>query len=73
MKSEVFNPEQESTFPKLMYAINHPEKVVLFSESGYGVVISAQIGGTQKIGYYSTSWGMKDFRDFNGSVTLSNK
>lgn len=69
MKSIVNQKEEvkEKGFPKLM--ISGCGTVVLFTSNTYGSQVSNDDGF---IGTYSSGWNMSAFKDFNGTVTLSN-
>lgn len=56
-------------FPKLM--IDNDDGIVFFHRHGYGMVISEKCGGFRN-GELSTHWNMAAFKDFHGTVTLSN-
>jgi hypothetical protein len=47
-------------------------EVVLFSGPGIGTSVREAESGVHKVGYYTESWGMQFFTDFNGTVTLEN-
>jgi len=65
MKSIVNQKE----FPKLMQHVTC-DLIVLFSSQEHGTVMNLDQDWEQ--GYYSRSWNMEKFKDFNGTVTLSN-
>ena len=52
-------------YPKLM--IDEEDLIVLFDEYKEGFVVSAKSG--YDLCYYSNSWDMSDFTDYNGEVT----
>lgn len=60
----------EKPFPKLMIA--NDNQIVLFSETGIGVVVYKSGTCPYQIGYHHKFWHMPDFTDFNGTVELSN-
>jgi hypothetical protein len=76
----IVNNDNENTrrpFPKLMISDATPgdpmDRIVLFTAPREGTSIIAGHGGADvAIGYFSQSWEMRAFRDFEGSVTLSN-
>lgn len=69
MKSIVNQKEEvkEKGFPKLM--ISHAGTIVFFHYEGSGIQISLN---DNFIGMYAKSWNMNNFKDFNGTVILSN-
>ena len=69
MKVEINEPKKakEKGFPKLMIAKDG--EMVLFQSLSVGTVIK---GVEYGIGHHSVRWAMKDFSDFEGSITLSN-
>ena len=72
MKAEVIkniNPDF-IPFPKLM--ISELGKIVLFINLHKGMVV-ANGDDEDEIGLYTDRWAIDVFKDFHGSVTLSNK
>ncbi len=64
-------------FPKLMIsegAVRNPYYlVVLFFEEGRGIVVSrTKATARYEVGTYWTDFDMADFKDFEGTVELSN-
>jgi len=55
-------------FPKLM--ISEDGLIVLFTKPGLGIVLHE--GGLNSFGEYDNRWGMNYFRDYDGTLTLSN-
>lgn len=72
MKSIVNQKEEvkEKGFPKLMIS-ESSKNVVWFSKSEVGVVVYSE-NIVQPVGYTYCDWNMDYFKDFNGTVTLSN-
>lgn len=70
MKVEVKRqPEQKALpFPKLM-KYNNGDLIVLFTEKEKGVVINSI--DDFRIGTYAEDWIMDSFRDFKGSITIT--
>lgn len=74
MKSIVNQKEkvEEKEFPKLM--IHKDGTIILFTSINIGTLLYN--GGIPKspytVGIFKRDWIMYDFRDFNGTVTLSN-
>ena len=60
--------EAISEYPKLMRG--YEGTIVLFVTLGLGTALWAN--DDMEAGYYSATWDMDDFTDFNGSITLSN-
>ena len=44
--------------------------IVLFTKPGLGIVLHE--GGLNSFGEYDNRWGMNYFRDYDGTLTLSN-
>lgn len=72
MKSEVEETlvDKQIPYPKLMVA-THDGEIVLFLHNRVGVVVGNP-NPWHMIGYYSDEWFMHCFKDFHGTVTLSN-
>ncbi len=70
MKSVVNQPQSVKTFPKLMVS-KMSNAVVFFYDDFKGIVVS-DARNEYGIGHHSTDWIMDNFKDFNGSITLSN-
>ena len=72
MKVEIKNPKSEKSFPKLMICVDEFNKglIVLFSSIGCGTALNKSVAYVN--GYYSSSWVVSSFQDFEGSITLSN-
>ena len=72
MKTTVIPEEtkKELPFPKLMIA--EDGEIVLFSEEKVGVIVNTKINSFYQIGEYSDDWHMNSFKDFYGSITMSN-
>ena len=64
------NPEPSPSFPKLM--IGTSGLIVLFHGYQTGTVVGESVNADRKAGYYSDSWAMDQFEDFDGEVALSN-
>ena len=65
--------KQETSFPKLMVSSLSGIIVLMTSESkgyGTGTQVTADL---RSIGYFTNTWVMKYFTNYNGSVTLTNK
>lgn len=75
IKSVIENKEvkKELPFPKLM--ITKKGKVVLFYRKDHGAIVcyKAPHDSDEEIGYISDKWIMSSFKDFHGSITLSNE
>jgi hypothetical protein len=56
-------------YPKLM--VDEEDLIVLFDEYQEGFVVRAKSG--YNLCYYSNSWDMSDFVDYNGEITLKNE
>ena len=69
MKVEIkeSNQVKERPFPKLMKGTMENE-LILMTKSGTGMAISGC-----RVGYRSDCWHMASFKDFEGSITLSNE
>ena len=72
VKAEINNGIQKETdFPKLMHS--NDNCVVLFSGPKQGTVVSIDEETTMDtIGNHSTNWHPDYFKDFKGSITLTN-
>lgn len=68
MKVEVKEKDENPEYPKIMDGGRGV--LVLFDKQKSGVVLRGD--GEYKIGYYSCMWEMKEFKPFNGTITLSN-
>lgn len=62
--------DEKFDFPRLMKNLDGT-LVVLFSKENTGMVVKNNIH--TDIGFYSNTWHMKDFKDYDGSLTLQNK
>lgn len=71
MKSIVNNTSdiQSKSFPKLMASSAH---IVLFKSKRDGVVVARLKNASYYIGDHRDDWIEDSFKDFDGSVTLSN-
>ena len=70
VKSEILKEELAARhFPKLM---TNGTFVVLFKSHGIGCVVHKETSN-DSIGTCSATWDMKDFEDFEGTITLSNE
>lgn len=69
MKAVVNETDKKKEYPKLM--VDGNENIVLFTSSDEGTLISSK-GCPEDVGHYSELWVMSEFKDFNGTVTLSN-
>ena len=65
----VNNKVSKLPFPKLM--ITESNTIVLMQERSMGVVLS-EGACSYKLGYYSDTWDMNAFKDFNDYITLQN-
>ena len=71
IKSEASEyPFKEKEYPRLK-KMNNTEVVILFSDSGHGVVVAACEEDAWTVGEYSSSWDMSRFKPFHGTVTLT--
>ena len=57
-------------YPKLM--ISEKETIVLFQDCSIGIVLFEGFS-TYEIGFYSNTWDITAFTDFNASITLQNE
>lgn len=57
-------------YPKLM--MSDRGTVVLMMECGVGPVVHVGLMSTHVVGHFSDEWDMGKFRDYNGSVVLTN-
>lgn len=64
------NEKKEKPFPKLM--VTAEGMVVAFKDKGIGGIVYS-VSDCEPVGYISNTWIMKNFTDFNGSITLSNE
>lgn len=75
MKSSI--NETPDTYPFLgKYIADEPDTffVVLFVEPRKGIVVHTEGNNTAwEVGFYSSTWVMSCFKEFTGTVTLSNK
>jgi len=62
----------EMKYPKLMGAINNPWKGSIFYFTAPGCGICLMDTGIEGTGGFSEDWCMGEFKDFTGSITLSN-
>jgi len=71
MKSIVNNntPTKSRSFPKLMY---DQSKIVLFEHINSGVVVGLTENSLFRVGESSINFNSSNFKDFEGSVTISN-
>lgn len=69
MKTTIIPEEtkKELPFPKLM--IGNNEEIVFFIKPQEGMVLKNK---NHFLGYYSAIWDMDKFKDFYGSITMSN-
>ena len=67
--------KQEISFPKLMVSSLSGIIVLMTSESkGYGTGTQVTADPTlRSVGYFTNTWVMEHFTNYNGSVTLTNK
>lgn len=68
-------PAPEIKFPCLMQSQYGPRRIVLFSSATTGTVVSDNTNDRYPIGHYAENWGSchdRDWKPFNGNVTLSN-
>lgn len=72
IKSTMTKLENKRPFPKLMQFISDSKEIVVFMiAEGEGVVVY-QYSTNIRIGNYSNTWDMSQFKDFEGSITLTN-
>jgi hypothetical protein len=57
------------SYPKIMESTGH---IVLFETKRSGTVLNRLKDGAYSIGVYREDWCADSFKDFEGSVTLSN-
>lgn len=73
--SAIDSPRQGTSFPKLMVSSINSLIVLMTSESkgcGEGTLVMAD-STLWSIGYFTNTWVMEHFTNYNGSVTLTNK
>lgn len=71
MKGTIKGESKNRDFPKLMKGSD--DMVALMTKDGCGVVvITGDLDDYYKVGDYSEEWAMKCFKDFNGTIELSN-
>jgi len=72
MKSTVNKdaPTKSRSFPKLMF---DQSKIVLFESINSGVVVGLTEHSLFRVGESSINFNSNNFKDFEGSVTLSNE
>lgn len=59
------------TFPSLMtYDSETAEEIILFYSNTSGTILSSPI--KHRIGLYLTNLNIKEFKTYNGTITLSN-
>ena len=63
--------KKELGYPKLMQG-KQSGVIVFFSDSEKGQVVNGFSGGFQ-LGDYDNGWNMDSFKDFNGTIELSNE
>ena len=63
--------KSNADYPKLMVGTETNE-IVLFTDKTKGTVLNTEQDG-RKIGQHITDWGPECFKDYNGSIALSNK
>jgi hypothetical protein len=71
----VKSDDDSNGFPKLMRG-SEGSIVLMDSQAfgeGSGMVIAVDADGCPPIGFYSSKWNMDNFKDFKGSIELSNK
>lgn len=68
IKTQEIEKAEEFYFPKLM--MNRDTLIVLFYNSISGVVV--QQNANYPIGYHSTTWDDTSFKDYLGSIALTN-
>lgn len=56
-------------YPKLM--VGSSGRIVLFTSEGVGTALN-NAGAWEQAGYFSKHWTKGKFKDFEGSITLSN-
>ena len=71
MKVEMGERSVEQTFPRIMW-VPEDGTVVLFHDEGQGSVLKAGSGpNALGVGKYCDLWNMDDFKDYEGTITLS--
>jgi len=74
MKSIASLNEKKSIYPCLKITIE--KTIVLFSASRVGTVVYSGVQNKTDydypVGLYSESWVMENFKDYDGTVTLTN-
>jgi hypothetical protein len=61
--------QSEKPFPKLM--ISTSDRIVFMVKFRHGFMLHEK-GEGWGVGYYSESWAMEDFTDYNEPITLQN-
>ena len=67
----IVEDRQEMKYPKLMVSVDCSDRIVLFFAMGVGVVVVSH-DKRWVLGHYSNGWNMTNFKDYNGSITLTN-
>ena len=70
VRGEIEGSERYLSFPRMMVA--ESGVVVLMIKHGVGVVVCKN-GSIYSEGWYSESWNMLKFKDYTGSVTITNE
>ena len=65
-------PTKFAVYPKLMSS-NHQQFIVLFTESGYGMVVQSSEPSSYPVGKYSRTWSVDEFHDYSNPITLINE
>jgi hypothetical protein len=73
MKSQIVEVGSKKVlpFPKLMKS-NATNAIVLFYRHKEGQIVNGECHG-YKIGFFMNQWNMDFFKDFNGTIKLSNE
>ena len=73
MKSQIVGVESKKVlpFPKLMKSID-TNVIVLFYKPKEGQIVNGESYG-HKVGFFLNEWNMTYFKDFNGTINLSNE
>jgi hypothetical protein len=64
-------PQEEKPFPKIMMSYTNG-LTVFFIDKGCGFVLNNP-DNSREVGYYSETFFMENFTDFNEPLTLQNK
>ncbi len=62
------------TYPKLRYSLNYPTLLVFFTTPYVGIVLQVpETNSNYSVGEYRDCWNTEGFKDFEGTLSISNK